>query len=457
VVGVVITYSIIQKNQLESAKRIDAEYYQPEYLELNNLLLSLKTDFLSTLCKITDGNHSKISERFVSSGVRYLRGQDLAEFFVSDNDPMYIPNEIYSKLKRSHIFYEDVLVSIVGTVGSVSIAAKPIDKLTGNCKIAILHSEKIDPWFLAVFLHSKYGQSQIHRKVAGTVQTGIILKNLAKVIVPIFGEERQQAIKKIAIDAYKNQTDGKFLYMKAESLLLDELGIKDFHVHDDSSYIVNLSEIKSARRTDAEYFQPKYEKLLKEIQNKNLKPLNYLVSMKKGIEPGSDEYLDEGKLFIRVSNLSTHGINARDQKYLSNELYQSLRKDCEPKTGEILLTKDATPGIAYVLKEPIEGIISSGILRIKIKDDVDTEYLALCINSIVGQMQIQRDAGGSIITHWKPEQIKRLQIPIFPKPTQQKIADLVRQSHEARRKSKELLEQAKKTVEQYIEDDRESV
>ena len=36
-----MTYSIIQKSQLEGAHRLDAEYYQPEYLDLvenlNNL------------------------------------------------------------------------------------------------------------------------------------------------------------------------------------------------------------------------------------------------------------------------------------------------------------------------------------------------------------------------------------------------------------------------------------
>jgi hypothetical protein len=66
-------------------------------------------------------------------------------------------------------------------------------------------------------------------------------------------------------------------------------------------------------------------------------------------------------------------------------------------------------------------------------------------------MQIERDAGGSIIAHWKPEQIKKLQIPILPDKTHQKIANLVRQSHEARRKAKELLEKAKKGVEDLIE------
>jgi len=31
---IMITYSIIQKLQLEGALRLDAEYYQPEYLEV---------------------------------------------------------------------------------------------------------------------------------------------------------------------------------------------------------------------------------------------------------------------------------------------------------------------------------------------------------------------------------------------------------------------------------------
>ncbi len=90
-------------------------------------------------------------------------------------------------------------------------------------------------------------------------------------------------------------------------------------------------------------------------------------------------------------------------------------------------------------------------MRLKLKEDVDAEYIALCINSLVGQMQAERDAGGSIIAHWKPEQAKDLIIPILPKLTQQKIADLVCQSHEARKKAKELLEEAKRKVEEMIE------
>lgn len=448
-----VAHSIIQKSQLEGAHRLDAEYYQPEYLESQNKLAQWPTSQLIDVAKVSDGNHGSISESFsATDGVRYLRGKDLNDFFVSDDNPIYIPESEYLKIKRSHIFKEDVLVSIVGTVGLVSIVADDFDKLTGNCKIAILRTKKVDPWFLSAFLVSRYGQNQIRRKVAGAVQTGIILQDLSSVLVPDVSQDEQKKVREIVESSYREQIRSENLYSQAENLLLEELGLKDFKVEDDLSYIVNLSDVKSAHRADAEYFQPKYDKLVERIKSKNAKALGELVSMKKGIEPGAEAYQDEGRLFIRVSSLSKYGIEDKDQKYLSKELYQKLKNNQEPKIGEILLTKDATPGIAYVVKGQIEGIISSGILRLKVKDkEIENEYLALCLNSIVGQMQAERDGGGSIITHWRPEQVKSVFVPILPKPTQQKIADLVQKSHEARSKAKQLLAKAKNMVETLIE------
>ena len=87
----------------------------------------------------------------------------------------------------------------------------------------------------------------------------------------------------------------------------------------------------------------------------------------------------------------------------------------------------------------------------RLREAIETEYLALCVNSMIGQMQIERDAGGSVIVHWKPEQIKKLWVPILPKSTQREIADLVHQSRQAHKKAKELLEKAKREVEEFIE------
>ncbi len=134
------------------------------------------------------------------------------------------------------------------------------------------------------------------------------------------------------------------------------------------------------------------------------------------------------------------------------ELYQQLRDTYEPKQGDFLLTKDATPGIAYVVKEPIEGIISSGILKLQIDEKkINKEYLALYINSFIGKMLIEKAGGGSVILHWKPVQVKSLDVPILNLDIQRKIASLVQESHKARTKARNLLEIAKKTIEIAIE------
>ncbi|MCX6791495.1 MAG: restriction endonuclease subunit S [Candidatus Gottesmanbacteria bacterium] len=444
-------FSIIKKSQLEGANRLDAEYYQPEYLESADRLDKFPRKTLSEIAQITDGNHLTIAEQFVNSGTRYLRGKDLQDFFISDSDPMYIPDKLFPKLKRSHILKKDVLISIVGTVGLISIVADDFERLTGSCKVAILHVKGINPWFLAGFLLSRYGQDQLQRKVAGAVQTGIILKDLSDLVVPIFSDEQQEKVRGLLEQSYAQKSDSESLYLESEKLLLQELGLTDFQNAEDLAFEVNFSDAKNAGRMDADYFQPKYARLQEKFFQHNGRKLGDMMIIKKGFEPGSEKYEEEGKLFIRVSSLSIQGLEDKDQKYLNSDLYEKLKNEFEPKVGEILLTKDATPGIAYVLKESVEGIISGGILRLKPREDMEAEYIALCINSIVGHSQVERDAGGSIIAHWRPEQVKELLLPILPKPTQQKIADLVRKSHEARKKSKELLEQAKRKVEEMIE------
>ena len=202
---------------------------------------------------------------------------------------------------------------------------------------------------------------------------------------------------------------------------------------------------------DPEYYIPKYEKLMEHIFSFNYNLLGKLAKFKKGVEPGSDKYFKTGKPFIRVSNLSKYEINNNNQKYLENNLYMQLKKSYEPKKGEILLSKDATPGVAYVLKESIEGVISSGILRLEIASSIKKEYLALVINSQIGQMQMKRDSGGSIINHWKIEEIKNLKVPLLTDDTQEKIENLCCESFSKRKQAKQLLKQAKHQVEEMIE------
>ncbi len=455
-----ITYSIIDKSQLEGAHRLDAEYYQPEYLENDKVIKNFRNGFrlLGEVLKRKNaitGGATPLGADYPKFGIPFLRVQNVMQNYLDLEDVVYISEDIHNGLlRRSKLKIGDVLLTITGVSYGKS-ATIPSDFKEGNIN---QHSVKIEvdnniilPEFLSTFLNSKFGKYQNDRKITGLSRPGLVYTELKNILIPLVSLDKQRQIKETIIEANETLKESESFYSQAEDLLLQELGLNDFKPRDDLAYIVNLSEVKIANRMDADYFQPKYDAVVARIKKYNLKPLAELVTMKKGFEPGSDEYQEKGKVFLRVSNISRLGFTYKDQKYLSNELYQQLKGGFEPKTGDILLTKDATPGIAYVLKEPVEGIIASGIMRLKIKENIDAEYLALCINSLVCQMQVERDAGGSIIVHWKPEQIKNLLIPILSKPTQQKIADLVRKSYESRKKAKELLEQAKKEVEKIID------
>lgn len=71
------------------------------------------------------------------------------------------------------------------------------------------------------------------------------------------------------------------------------------------------------------------------------------------------------------------------------------------------------------------------------------------------QLQAERDAGGSIIQHWKPSEIQQVIIPIIAQEIQTEIAVLVQKSFALKQQSEELLDVAKSAVEIAIEENEE--
>jgi len=241
--------------------------------------------------------------------------------------------------------------------------------------------------------------------------------------------------------------------MKAGALLLEELGLEDLDLSDQLTFTYNFSEVSGAGRYDGEYFQSKYRRLLQLIEQIGFEDLGHMGRLSRGIEVGSGAYEEAGILFIRVSTLRKYGITEGDsEKYISSELYRKLKSHFEPRIGELAISKDGTPGIAYHVSERVKGIISSGILRLRLTTDIDPEYLALVINSKVGQMQVERETSGAVILHWKPNQIESLKIPRLSPDAERDLGSLVRESKRNRAKAESLHDEATRQVEYLVLD-----
>lgn len=282
-------------------------------------------------------------------------------------------------------------------------------------------------------------------------------------------------------EAYKAIESSKTLYKEAEALLYEALGLDSknplqsilhsnyeslpYHSKQNENSVdaksnqspnYTIATIKESflktGRLDAEYYQSKYEKneaLLKSLPHKRL---HELVDIYKSIEPGSDFYKEKGLPFVRVSNLSKFGVG-KSEVYLDFEDFakESLQS-LYPKKDDVLLSKDGSVGIAYAVENDLECVLSGAILRLKIKDKVEikAKYLSLVLNALTTQLQAQRDCGGSIIAHWRLEEIQSLLIPLLDSTSQERIENKIRQSFALKAKSKKLLRIAKQRVEEAI-------
>lgn len=452
----------IRKSELERTHRIDSEFFNKKYNILGRFN-EKNSQSIIDLIHLSDGNHLAISDNYVENGVPYYRGQDTKDFFVENSTPKYLPENIYNQpyMKRSHLKKGDILLSIVGTIGNLSLVYSD-QKATCSAKLAILRPKESIAELLAIFLKTKYGQLQIERLTRGAVQQGLIMEDIDQIRIPLFSKKYSNLISKLVLQAFKLSEESKDAYKNAENYLLKKLGITFDYYDDLSSSSISEKSYKESfevtGRLDAEYYQPKYSDLMKKITSVPYKKLQNLVDIFKSIEPGSDEYQNEGIPFIRVANLTPFEITEASI-FLSKEKYGNLK--LFPKEDTILFSKDGSVGIAYQVFKDAQFITSSAILHLNIKESLKNsilllpEYLTLILNSKIVQTQAERDAGGSIIQHWRISQIENVVVPILEINDQVIIKSLVEESFELKEKANHILEIVKLATELVIEDSEE--
>lgn len=452
--------SEVNLSALERTWRLDAEFYSKEHLGVDNLLKANAAVPLTDFANVSDGNHMGVSDEFCSEGVPYFRGGDIKEFFLSFARPEYCVSEsTYAKptMVRSHMKQGDVFVSIVGAIiGQIGMKTDYAPALC-SCKLGILRpKDHKTSAYIAAFLSSGVGQSQIWRYRRGSAQTGLILDDFDQLLVPSFSDKFYLKIKDLVSAALQARQGAVEAIKNAEEMLLAELGFAGWSPTDDAVSVKSYSDFVSAGRFDAEYFQPKYDELFALLNKCKTRPLggkDGLVDIQRSIEPGSDAYSDKGVPFVRIADFTEMGISSPEIHIPPEICADSPR----PKKDTILLSKDGSVGIAYKVEDDLDVVTSSGILHLTVKDTaVLPDYLTLVLNSKIVRLQAERDAGGSIIQHWKQTEIERVKIPLLPLPRQRAIATKVQSSFALRAESKRLLDLAKKVVEIAIEQGEEN-
>lgn len=130
----------------------------------------------------------------------YIRVRDLNNtvFASLSSDYEYVDNETQKSISQYIVSTDDVLISIVGTIGLTAIVDYTLDKanLTENC-VKLTNLKRVTPEYLLLFLRSFQGMEAISKSTVGAVQLKLPIKNIQSISVPVLCDEELQPLNEI--------------------------------------------------------------------------------------------------------------------------------------------------------------------------------------------------------------------------------------------------------------------
>ena len=448
-------YSIVNFSEVKSHrdKRLDAEHYHPWHLE-NLRKIKEKAQHLSEFIIHISGGATPLGAEYPEEGIPFLRVQNIMPNYISDSDIKYLSPSQNQEILRSQLKKEDVLLTITGV--SYGKSAVVTDEFVGaniNQHSVKMTVRNIVPYFLSTFLNCKYGYSQSTRHVVGITRPALDYSAIKSFLIPDLDRKFQETIASYCSQAEKSRENSKQCYSEAQTLLLAELGLADWQPKHQLTFVKNFSDTQHAERIDADYFQPKYEKIEKGIKNYSDKPTKIRDEFKQN---KSTFEADPEKLYRYVEigsvNVSTGEIMA--EEVLGKDLPVNAKRVL--KKGDIIVSKVRTyRGAITIVQE--DGYVGSGAFCVlRENGQINKETLLACLRSKLFLTWSWKPNTGTSYPTLDDDDILDFPIPILPKEKQTEIEQKVIESSNLRKHAKDLLEHAKRAVEIAIEQDEQA-
>jgi len=460
----------IKQTDIKKGLRLEPSFYfYSTVLKEKNIQKGIKfIDLDSLSAKISDGEHSHIP-RQKEKGIRYLYGRNIKEGIVNFDpiaDNSYISEENYNQFKRTHIKQNDILLTIVGTIGKSALYKTEYMGEAGIprhiAKITLRKDSKITPEFITAFFRSKVGKWQLNNITTGNIQPLLSIKNIRTLDIPQTNKEYVKRITALEKKQINCEIKSLSILEKSQKLFYQKLGIDFSKIKKENFYSVNLSNFYDSDLWTPAFSCPLYLNTLKAVQKKwQTVPLGEIATTKKGDEVGSDnynKYLDKKDTdvpFIRTSDLVNYEVDQFPDFYIPEEIYQELKQDI--KAGDVLFNNDGKIGLVAMLTPQDKAIIQSHIKRLRLKTvakkyNLTPEYLflVLTIKEVAGYQAERYTVIQSTIPTIS-NHILDFEIPILDKNSIEEITKLVKEAFELKDEKKKLIKEVREEIDSYFE------
>lgn len=448
-------WSEINSAQLSISNRLDAEYFKPEYISIHEKLMNLnciKLRYEALLIKCGPFGSTIKNETYCSEGVTVARPFNIHDCEFQHNNLAFISEEDFKRKNLLECENNDIFFSRVGDVKVGILEKNQTEDVTISPNIVMLRLKGYDllPEYATIFFNTNLGQKQILRAQKVVAQPTISTSLLNELLVFNPGKKEQKKITNIFNESRTQKKYSEELFIQAQQLLEEELGLENLALEKPKSYESSFSEIVINNRIDPEFFDTKYDVALDIVQKyKNG------TSMLKQISKRVQSNFKPSKDVKSYNYLEIGDVNISDGEYITNTISTTeLPANAKIKlTGGELLISQVRPtrgAICLIDNVLMKTLICSGafyVCNLNNKAQSETVFLYLRIMKNI----FEKYCGGTSYPTIDSHYLGKFPIPNFSDELTNRISKLIVKAKEARKESEQLLEQAKKRVEELIE------
>jgi type I restriction enzyme, S subunit len=442
-------WSNVLLGQCEQALRLDAEYYQPEYLRY--AVVVAKGDLLKRITTIT--HPTEIKRIYEDSGIQILLAQNVRSNHLNFSINAFMPSSAKEQLLRNRLKYGDVVMTRSGAnFGEAAVYKGEPKEIYACADVLIIRPNGVPGGYLATYFNTRVGRALLTRGAYGMAQPHIAPSYLYTMYLPRLGDALEQEIDELVTEAYAKEKISQTLYAEAESLLKHTLGLDKLDLSHQIAQVMMFSDVISSDRLDSEYWGTEYTTLMDYLKKTSHKTLAELSDFSNGATPRGANYLVAGIPFLRIQNVSKNRLNLDDLVYIDAETHNNLLRRSQLHPGDVLITITGRIGTATVVPEDITiGNINQHIVRLRLSDkQINPYYLSVFLNSRAGRLQTEREAYGTTREALPYYCLGRIIVPMASDILQKRVEAKVREAERFLKDAEHFLNEAKHRVEEII-------
>ncbi|MBE9106560.1 restriction endonuclease subunit S, partial [Nostoc cf. edaphicum LEGE 07299] len=182
-----------------SCDRLDAEYYQPKYDQVEEVIKNcgfLYHNLGSLIEPIQNGFDYR---EYTEKGTPYIRVGDVKNGQINFESAVKIPITMADVDKPVGLQVGDILFTRKGSFGNSAVVTElEVNGIISSeimlVRLTSASKKEVLPEYISLFLNSKFGYLQVERRVHGVAYYSISQPDLANLLIPILPKPQQQNI-----------------------------------------------------------------------------------------------------------------------------------------------------------------------------------------------------------------------------------------------------------------------